>query len=160
MIKFWDVYQAWNFYKHLWWTSIRTHPLGLSWKMISFFWPPKLTFTFVQVKAWGYGWLLSHLFFHYVLCSIFTSTLCFCLNLIQPSTFSIFTCECGHGLNTFGTHLTWYPFGGHQIATHDAIKNIMYAYAQESGHIVWREWWYTLASISSLWTNLCMICKD
>jgi len=40
----------------------------------------------------------------------FTSTLRFRFNLIQPLTFSFFTCECGHGLNAFGTHLTHCPF--------------------------------------------------
>jgi hypothetical protein len=35
----------------------------------------------------------------------FTSTLCFHLGLIQSSASSFFTCECGHGLDTSGTHL-------------------------------------------------------
>jgi hypothetical protein len=51
----------------------------------------------------------------------FTSTLHFCFGLIQPSTSSIFTCECGHKLDAFGTHLACCPFGGRRIATHDAI---------------------------------------
>jgi hypothetical protein len=34
----------------------------------------------------------------------FTSTLHFCLNLIQPSTSTLFMCECGHGLDAYGTH--------------------------------------------------------
>jgi hypothetical protein len=25
---------------------------------------------------------------------------------------------------------------------HDAIKDVIYAFAQESGHTVWKEWWY------------------
>jgi hypothetical protein len=44
--------------------------------------------------------------------SIFTSALCFLLDLIQPSTYSIFTCECGHMLDTFGTHITCCLLGG------------------------------------------------
>jgi hypothetical protein len=47
--------------------------------------------------------------------------LCFCLSLIQPSAFSFFTCECGHGLDVFGTHLIRCLFGGQQIATHEVI---------------------------------------
>jgi len=53
--------------------------------------------------------------------SIFTSTLRFCFSLIQPLASSLFTCECGHGLDAFGTHLACYPFGSQWIATHDAI---------------------------------------
>jgi hypothetical protein len=49
----------------------------------------------------------------------FTSTLRFRLSLIQPSTSSFFTCECGHELDTFDTHLVHCPFGNQQIATHD-----------------------------------------
>jgi hypothetical protein len=48
----------------------------------------------------------------YLLCIanfIFTSTLHFCLGLIQPSAFSFFTCECGHRLDAFGTHLIHCP---------------------------------------------------
>jgi hypothetical protein len=37
---------------------------------------------------------------------IFTVVLRFCLSLVQLSAFSFLTCECGHGLNAFGTHLT------------------------------------------------------
>jgi hypothetical protein len=44
--------------------------------------------------------------------SSFTSMLRFCFGLIQPSTFSLFTCECEHGLDAFGTHLARCPFGG------------------------------------------------
>jgi hypothetical protein len=46
-----------------------------------------------------------------IVCSTFTSVLCFRLNLIQPSPFSLFTCECGHGLDAFNTHLACCPFG-------------------------------------------------
>jgi hypothetical protein len=59
-------------------------------------------------------------------------------------------CECGHGLNAFGTYLIRCPFEGQGIAIHDAIKDIMYAFARENGHDVWREQWYTLTSRVSL----------
>jgi hypothetical protein len=36
-------------------------------------------------------------------------------------------CKCEHELNTFDTHLICYPFKGQQIATHDAIGDIMHA---------------------------------
>jgi hypothetical protein len=70
--------------------------------------------------------------------STFTSTLHFCLGLLQPSTFSIFTCECGHKLDAFGTHIACCPFGGQRIATHDAIKDIMYAFIRKNGHTIWK----------------------
>jgi hypothetical protein len=60
---------------------------------------------------------------------IFTSTLCFHFGLIKPLAFSLFMCECEHGLDTFGMHLTCCPFGGQQIATLDAIENVMHALA-------------------------------
>jgi len=46
------------------------------------------------------------------------------------------------------------------IATHDAIWDVMYAFIQENGHVVWREWWYALTSRVSLWTDLYMTRKD
>jgi hypothetical protein len=52
----------------------------------------------------------------------FTSTLHFCFNLIQTSASSLFTCECGHGLNTSNTHLTSCLFRGQETSTHDVIK--------------------------------------
>ncbi len=55
--------------------------------------------------------------------SIFTWMLHFCLNLIQPSTFSFFTCECRHGLDASSVHLVHCLFGGQQIITHDAIRD-------------------------------------
>jgi len=70
--------------------------------------------------------------------------LCFHLGLIQPSTSSLLTCECGHGLDAFGMHLIHCAFGGKKIATNDAIQDIMYVLVQESGHVVWKEWWYAL----------------
>jgi len=60
---------------------------------------------------------------------ILTSTLHFHLNLIQPSTSSFFTRECAHGLDAFGMHLAHCLFKSQWIATHDAIRDIMYALA-------------------------------
>jgi hypothetical protein len=84
----------------------------------------------------------------------------FCLNLIKPLAFSLLTCECGHRLNGSGMHLTHLPFGGQQIATHDAIKDIMCAFVRKSGHSLWRKQWYTLTIRTSLWANFCMIHED
>jgi len=70
---------------------------------------------------------------------IFTLTLHFCLSLIQPLRFSLFTCKCAHNLNAFGTHLIRCLFAGQQIATRDTIPNVMYALAQENGHVIWKE---------------------
>jgi hypothetical protein len=53
--------------------------------------------------------------------STFTLVLRFCFGLIQPSAFSLLTCECGHELDTSDTHFNRFPFGGQWIATHDAI---------------------------------------
>ncbi len=50
----------------------------------------------------------------------FTLALCFCFGLIQPLAFSLFPCECGHGLSVSSMHLAQCPFGGQWIATHDA----------------------------------------
>ncbi len=61
--------------------------------------------------------------------SIFTSTLRFCLGLIQPLAFSLFMCECEHRLDTFDTHLIHCLFGSQHITTHDTIRNVMYALA-------------------------------
>ncbi len=43
--------------------------------------------------------------------STFTSVMFFVL-MIQPLASSLFTCECGHGLDASNTHLTGCPFGG------------------------------------------------
>ncbi len=59
---------------------------------------------------------------------IFTSALCLHLGLIQPLTSNLLTCECGHGLEIFGTRLACCPFGGQRITTHDAIQNVMYVF--------------------------------
>jgi hypothetical protein len=89
--------------------------------------------------------------------STFTSMLHFRLGLIQPFTFHLFICECGHGLDASGTHLTRCVFGGQQIATHDVIQDIMYALARKSGHVVWREQWYAFTPKASLQIDLYMI---
>jgi len=56
------------------------------------------------VKPSIYSFCITHF--------IFTSALHFHLNLIQPSTSSLLTCECGHKLDAFGTHLIHCMFGG------------------------------------------------
>ncbi len=86
----------------------------------------------------------------------FTSMLCFCLGLMKPSTSSLLTCECGHGLDVSSTHLVRCSFGGQHIATHDDIRDVMYALVQESGHVVWKNRWYTFMLWISLRANLFM----
>jgi hypothetical protein len=66
----------------------------------------------------------------------FTLALHFHLDLIQPSTFSLLKCECGHGLATFDTHLPCYLFEGQRITTHDAIRDVMYVFTRESGQLI------------------------
>ncbi len=83
----------------------------------------------------------------------------FRLNFIQPLTFSFLTCECGYGLDTFGTHLTCL-FEGQRIATHEVIKDVMYALTQKNGHNVWKKWWYAFTSGASLRANLYMTHED
>ncbi len=53
--------------------------------------------------------------------STFTLVLCFRFDFIQPLTSSLLTCECGHGLDTYGTHIICCLFGGPWITTHDTI---------------------------------------
>jgi hypothetical protein len=36
----------------------------------------------------------------------------------------------------------------------------MYVFIRKSGHVVWKEWWYTLTSRVSLWTNLYITQED
>jgi hypothetical protein len=62
--------------------------------------------------------------------STFTSTLPFHFGLIQHLACSLLTCECGHELDASSMHLTCYLFKGQWITTHDAIWNVMYAFAQ------------------------------
>jgi hypothetical protein len=68
-------------------------------------------------------WVIVRPSIHSVRITHFTyfSTLPFHFGLIQPSTYSIVTCECDHGLDTSGTHLARCVFGGQRIATHDVI---------------------------------------
>ncbi len=103
-------------------------------------------------------WLISKLSIHsfHIAHFTFTSSLCFHLDLIQPSTSNFFTCERGHVFDTLGTHLTCCLFGNRWIATHDVIRNIMYTLAQKNGHIVWKERWYTLISRVSLQIDFYM----
>jgi lipid-A-disaccharide synthase-like uncharacterized protein len=51
-------------------------------------------------------------------------------------------------------------FEGQQIATHDTIKDIMYALLQENGHVVWKEKWYAFTLGVSLQTNFYMTHED
>jgi hypothetical protein len=131
-----------------------THPLGLFWKIISFLQYPGGTFVHIQAKGHGYGWLLNHesIYSFYIAHSTFTSSLFFCLSLIQHSAFNPLTYECGHKLQAFNTHLIQCPFGGQRIATYDAI--------QKSGLDVWREQWYAFTSKISLQANLYMTRED
>jgi hypothetical protein len=59
---------------------------------------------------------------------IFISALCIRFGLIQPLASNLLMCECGHGLDASSTHLVHCPFGSQQIATHDAIRDIVYAF--------------------------------
>jgi hypothetical protein len=61
-----------------------------------------------------------------------------------------------HIWHTFNTCL----FGGQWIATHNAIKDIMYALVRESEHVVWREQWCTFTLGVSLRINVYMIRED
>jgi hypothetical protein len=58
-------------------------------------------------------WLIARPFIHlfYIAHSTFTLALHFHLGLIQPSACSLLTCECGHGLDAFNTHLVCCSFG-------------------------------------------------
>jgi hypothetical protein len=47
-------------------------------------------------------------------------------------------------------HLLHYLFGDQWIVTHDAIQDVMYVLAPESGNFVLREWWYALTLRISL----------
>jgi hypothetical protein len=57
-------------------------------------------------------WLVAKPSIHSFHITHFTFTsLHFCFGLIQPSTSSFLTCECGHGLDASNTHLVRCPFG-------------------------------------------------
>ncbi len=106
-------------------------------------------------------WLIvkpSICFLHYYF--IFTSTLHFHRSLIQPLASSLFKCECGHDLDASNTCLAHCLFRGQRISTHDFIRDVMYAFIQKIGHVIWRKWWYTLMSKVSLLINLYMIHED
>jgi hypothetical protein len=64
-------------------------------------------------------WLIVRpsLYLFHIAHSTFTSTLRFCLGLIQLLTSSLFTCECEHRLDAFDMHLIRCSFGGQRIAT-------------------------------------------
>jgi len=59
-------------------------------------------------------WLIARPSIHLFLIaqSTFALTLHFHLGLIQLLTFNLFTCECGHGLDTSNMHLAHCPLGG------------------------------------------------
>ncbi len=126
--------------------------------MISF---SKAHISFYSNKGMGL-WLIikSSIYSFHITHSTFILTMWFHLDLIQPSTSNLLTCECEHELNVFGTHLAHCPFGSQWIITHDAIRDVMYALAQKSGHVVWIEQWYIFMSKASLWTNLHMTRED
>ncbi len=90
----------------------------------------------------------------------FISMVHFCFGLIQSSTSNLFACDCGYGLDASSTCLTCFSFGGERIATHDAIKDVMYASIQENGHVAWEEWWYPLMSGTSLQVDFYMTHED
>jgi hypothetical protein len=89
-----------------------THPLGLFFKMTPFS-TSRTYICFCLGKGVGL-WLVANpsiCSFH-IAHSIFTLVLCFCFGLIQLSAFNLLTCECGHGLDTFGMHLVHCLFEG------------------------------------------------
>jgi hypothetical protein len=43
---------------------------------------------------------------------------------------------------------------------HDAIRNVMYVFAQENGHTIWKKQWYALTLGISLWTYFYMTWED
>jgi hypothetical protein len=107
-------------------------------------------------SAKGVGlWLIIRPFIYLFHIAHFTfiSTLHFVSIWFNFQHLVFFMCEYTHGLNTFDTDLTSCLFGGQQITTHDTTKNIMYAFAGESGHVVWRERWYAFTS----WVSLLII---
>jgi hypothetical protein len=63
-------------------------------------------------------------------------------------------------LDTSDTRIVHCPFGGQQIATHDAIWDIMYALARKNEHAIWKEQWYALTSGVSLQVDIYMTWED
>jgi hypothetical protein len=53
-------------------------------------------------------------------------------------------------------HLAHCPFGGQHIATHDAIKDLMYAFVRKNEHFEWKERQYALTLGISLRADLYM----
>jgi hypothetical protein len=85
--------------------------------------------------------------------------MCFCFSLIQLSTFSLFMCECGHGLDAYGMHLAHCPFGSWQIARRDAIKKSPMPSFKGVG-MLYGESKYALTLGASLWVDLYMTWED
>jgi hypothetical protein len=105
-----------------------TPPLSVFWKMTSFSSSSRVHICFFLGKEARLSLIARPSIHSFPIAhSTFTSTLRFCLSLIQPSTFSLFTCECGHGFDASSIDLRSCLFRGQQITTHDAIKNIVYA---------------------------------
>jgi len=79
----------------------------------SIFLASKAHIHFCSSKGLGL-WLVIKPFIYllYIAHFTFTSTFHFHFGLIQPSTSNFLKCECGHMLETFGTHLFHCPFGG------------------------------------------------
>jgi hypothetical protein len=69
-------------------------------------------------------------------------------------------CECGHMLDAFNIYLACCPFGSQWKITHDAIKDVMYAFTRENEQGVWKGWWYILMSRVSLQGDLYMTHED
>jgi hypothetical protein len=65
----------------------------------------RATFIFVRAKK-ARLWLIVRSFIHlfHITHNIFTSALHFHFDLIQPLTFNLFMCECGHKLDVSNTH--------------------------------------------------------
>jgi hypothetical protein len=70
-------------------------------------------------------WLVTRpsIYLFHIAHSTFTLVLHFHLGLIQLTTSNLLTCECGHWLDAFGTHLA------QRITKHDTIRDVMYALA-------------------------------
>jgi hypothetical protein len=88
---------------------------------------------------------------------IFILALCFCLGLIQPLTFKLITCECGHRLDASGMHLIRCPFKVQLIVTHDAIWNVMYGLVRKCDHIIQKKRWYSFIFRVSSYADLYMM---
>jgi hypothetical protein len=90
----------------------------------------------------------------------FTSMMHLRLSLIKLLASSLFMCKCGHRLDKSSTHLAHCMFGGQRITTHDAIRNIMYVFIRNNGHVVWREQWYVILSKVSLQVDFYITHED